>query len=752
MRTGTVSYKLEDLKKGVIIPIGFVGENDFTRVIFDAEEIYKKFPNASVSMKVQPPKGVIYPATVTRDGNDVTWQVKEADVANRGGGELQLTFTDGETKIKTYIARTDVKRSLAGNGPAPDPVQDWVDNAEEVLDDLAAMDNIAKTAEAGDVGKALSPKTVENGVVTEWQFVEPGAGTDDYADLDNKPSIAGVTLSGNKTLEDLGIAADDDLDNLADDVSDVKTAIHGITDGKETFSRYGTFVNGNLAAGVVYTNVKYRVTTNTIMTFTRALEITIAEGFRFLWNVFVNGSYSSNSDWQTGTVIIPANTSIKVLIARVTEDETETADINTFLSKIVFNTVIQDELENLEKDVTALGTEIDQKTDFVEFVTDPNFEDSTNIASDTTWQDGYYRSTAGNATSSQYTTNYTCSDFIPVKSGEKYRLYVNGTCTVITEYYTKAKNDGTEVSLGVVSQGASVDITVPDGKTFLALNCLMNHSNKVNVIHRLTQYDNEKNISFPRLVYGTQEWIGKKIVNFGDSVFDNGQTINEDISTYLTQLTGATVLNCAFGGCRMGAHTASQFDAFSMYKLADAISTGDWTAQDEALNGENIPGNFATTLARLKAIDFSTVDIVTISYGTNDFAGGLGLGGSSKYFTDWALDYSIKTIMSEYPNVRIFVCLPIYRVWLTEQYAFDEDSNTKEVTTWTGGDIKHKLTDFIEAEREVCKANQIPVIDNYYDLGVNKWNWLTYYPSNDGTHPKIEGRKLIAKHIASVIW
>ena len=230
MRTGTVSYKLEDLKKRVIIPIGFVGENDFTRVIFDAEEIYKKFPNASVSMKVQPPKGGIYPAAVTRDGNAVTWQVKEADVANRGGGELQLTFTDGETKIKTYIARTDVKRSLAGNGPAPDPVQDWVDNAEEVLDDLAAMDNIAKTALEGDIGKALSPKTVENGVVTEWQFVEPGAGTDDYADLDNKPSIAGVTLSGNKTLKDLGIASDDDLDNLADEVSDVKTAIHGLND------------------------------------------------------------------------------------------------------------------------------------------------------------------------------------------------------------------------------------------------------------------------------------------------------------------------------------------------------------------------------------------------------------------------------------------------------------------------------------------------------------------------------------------
>lgn len=542
-------------------------------------------------------------------------------------------------------------------------------------------------------------------------------------------------------------------DKTAGEVATLTEAITNGNGGKETFGSYGQFVNGNLASGVVYTNVKYRVTTNTIMTFSRALRVTVADGFRFLWHTFINGSYSTNSDWQTGTVTIPANSSIKVLIARVTEDETEVADINTFLSKVTFNTVVQNEIDDLTASVTSLDTEIDQKTDFVEFVTDPNFEDTTNIIADTTWQEGYYRGTNGNATTSQYTTNYICSDFIPVNPGEKYRLYVNGTCIVVAMYYSNAKDDGTEGSIGTVSgSGSHTDITVPDGKTFLALNCSMNHSNRVNVIHRLTQYDSEKSICFPRLVYGTQEWIGKKIVNFGDSIFDNGQATGEDVSTYLAQKTGATVLNCAFGGCRMGAHTASQFDAFSMYKLADAVATGVWTEQDEALSGQDIPGNFATTLARLKAIDFSEVDIITISYGTNDFAGGLGLGGESKYFTDWALDYSIKTILSEYPNVRIFVCLPIYRVWLTEQYAFDEDSNTKEVTTWTGGDVKHKLTDFVEAERTVCKANQIPVIDNYYELGINKWNWTTYIPSSDGTHPNTTGRDLMAEHIAHCIW
>ena len=42
-----------------------------------------------------------------------------------------------------------------------------------------------------------------------------GGGTSDYNDLTNKPSIAGVTLSGNKTLADLGIAASSDLATVA---------------------------------------------------------------------------------------------------------------------------------------------------------------------------------------------------------------------------------------------------------------------------------------------------------------------------------------------------------------------------------------------------------------------------------------------------------------------------------------------------------------------------------------------------------
>ena len=497
--------------------------------------------------------------------------------------------------------------------------------------------------------------------------------------------------------------------------------------------------NGLCSSASGYKMVKYKVTAG------QTVKVVSDDRFQFQTVASVPSSGTSNRvgvTYGSGTFVLTVPDTATYLIVSTTSTGS-TAAAYVGASKF----------ESIEAEITGVENEIEQKTDFVTFITDPDFEDKTNIIADTTWQEGYYRGTNGNATTSQYTTNYICSDFIPVNPGEKYRLYVNGTCGIYAEYYSNAKNDGTEVSLGTVSgSGSHVDITVPDGKTFLALNCSLNHSNRVNVIHRLTQYDSEKAICFPRLVYGTQEWIGKKIVNLGDSCFANGVTTGNDISAFIAKDNGATVYNCAFGGCRMGYHPYAQYDAFSMYKLADAIATGTWTEQDAVAVYEDVPSYFATTLAVLKAIDFSEVDIVTISYGTNDFTGGIGIGGDTKYYADWALKYSIETLLTAFPNLRIFVCMPMYRVWLTEQHEFDEDSNTKECTATLAGGASNKLTDFVEAERNVCKGLQIPVLDTYYDLGINKWNWTTYFPATDGTHQNETGRKLIAEYIASKLW
>ena len=265
----TISCKLEDLKT-MVIHIGYESENDYTSIRIDAGSVFAEYPQAVPALKVQPPKGSAYPAIVTRDGNIVIWNVKASDTAHNGNGEGQLTFTEGEVVKKGPPFKIVVHRSLQATGTAPDPIQDFIDEAEgivqdaeeaaekaeaaashapmigldgywyrwdaeaeeyvstgtqaqgpegepgqpgepgdptELIDDTAGTGTTGKTwsadkldaektsvlntidgmttATASDVGKALSPKTVANGKVTEWQFVEGGGGSVDPQDIED---------------------------------------------------------------------------------------------------------------------------------------------------------------------------------------------------------------------------------------------------------------------------------------------------------------------------------------------------------------------------------------------------------------------------------------------------------------------------------------------------------------------------------------------------------------------------------------
>ena len=241
--------------------------------------------------------------------------------------------------------------------------------------------------------------------------------------------------------------------------------------------------------------------------------------------------------------------------------------------------------------------------------------------------------------------------------------------------------------------------------------------------------------------------LGKKIVNFGDSIFGITRP-PKDISSYLAMMTGATVYNCGFGGCEMSTHADSNYNPFSMCNLATAIATDTWTDQETAAAASGMPAYFADTVTLLESIDFSKIDIVTIAYGTNDWNNGSPLdnGGNAdkQYFAD-AMRYSIETLLTAFPNLHIFVCTPIYRCFLNASYEFIDDTTTHENS--------HGLTlgDFIEKTVEVAKEYLLPVIDNY-NIGMNRYNRLTYFPSTDGAHPKPEGNQLIASHIAKELF
>ena len=279
MRSST--WRLEDLRNAKL-NLGFVGENEHTRFIFDSKKMYDQYPNAAVSMTVCPPEGASYPAIIERDGDLVIWDVTDSDLIHDGDGEIQLSFTQGETVAKTYIAKTTTCRALVPEGDIPEGIDDFLTRAgaaltaiPETIDEALAeakasgefdgpqgpagqdgtdgQDGYSPTATVTKSGKvATITITDKNGTTTAEVHDGDdggggGGGTGDYEDLENLPQIGGVTLKGNKSLHDLGIAAESDIPDptsiiddtagdgdtnktwSADKLADVKSEINSLT-------------------------------------------------------------------------------------------------------------------------------------------------------------------------------------------------------------------------------------------------------------------------------------------------------------------------------------------------------------------------------------------------------------------------------------------------------------------------------------------------------------------------------------------
>lgn len=274
------------------------------------------------------------------------------------------------------------------------------------------------------------------------------------------------------------------------------------------------------------------------------------------------------------------------------------------------------------------------------------------------------------------------------------------------------------------------------------------HSSKLSVT-----LDNFKRNSVVNVVCPLR---GKTIVNMGDSIFG---IFNPpfDISTYLSENTGATTYNCGFGGSSMATHVQTEtYAKFSFWKLIDAIVSGDFSEQETAmsLSSWTKPASYRLRLDTLKAIDFNDVDILTIAHGTNDFTYGYALDNTennedvSTYLG--ALRYSLRKLMTAYPKLRIFVCTPIFRTWIDtdgKPIHYSDDVTQRDL----GGYSELTYKDYMDGLKSVADEYNIGYIDNYH-IGINRYNRLNYFDDNDGAHPKIEGRKLIALHMAKDMW
>lgn len=134
---GAVSLRMADMQRWEI-PIGYVNENLRTQVRIDCKKMFDEYPNAVVSLAVLPPKGDAYPDVVTRDGDWIVWNILAHDVQYgfESKGAFQLTFTSGEIVAKSPVGRFKVTESIVPNADAPDPIADWISEANIILGEI----------------------------------------------------------------------------------------------------------------------------------------------------------------------------------------------------------------------------------------------------------------------------------------------------------------------------------------------------------------------------------------------------------------------------------------------------------------------------------------------------------------------------------------------------------------------------------------------------------------------------------------
>lgn len=199
------------------LPLGRVGENVHVQIVFQCNAIFADYPNATTKLIVTAPGGDSYAPEIEKSGTNILWTVTDSDLAEEGGGEVQLTFKDGDEKIKSYIGKTQIFRSLAENGKVPTPIENWIEKAEETVRQMAQDAADATVQDLADE---------KDSAIEEIQAQETASKTA----IAQAAADARASIPGEYTV-------------LSDDVSALKTAVNTLKDPEKDYAVTGSFAN-----------------------------------------------------------------------------------------------------------------------------------------------------------------------------------------------------------------------------------------------------------------------------------------------------------------------------------------------------------------------------------------------------------------------------------------------------------------------------------------------------------------------------
>ena len=236
---------------------------------------------------------------------------------------------------------------------------------------------------------------------------------------------------------------------------------------------------------------------------------------------------------------------------------------------------------------------------------------------------------------------------------------------------------------------------------------------------------------------GSLPLSGKTVILFGEDFEYYPQ-----VADYITEITGATVINAGIAGSTISAcHSDAYENAFSGDSLIRAYCYKKWnsssfSAQDEALASDAFPSGLNKTRCQavvdaLKAHGGGEITIL-VSFGKNDLVAGASLKNESST-SDSSTIYGAFSLVNgayslSYYN-SITCCSPVWAYYkdplATQKTAFEEKVNS--VTGTSGADV-------ITTIKEVADDINVPFVDllnvgfslsNELSLGatVGRYNW-----------------------------
>lgn len=337
--------------------------------------------------------------------------------------------------------------------------------------------------------------------------------------------------------------------------------------------------------------------------------------------------------------------------------------------------------------------------------------------------------------------SYRSSDYIPVTPGETYSL---GRVRFVAQYDKSQKfisgtyaDKNSAAQSSIVASGSAAYIRV-------SITTLNFYRGQVNLGASLAVYD-DYGYYLPNLIVSKSKFQGKKAVCFGDSI--TGCVDEMDLNNwcmYLKQATGMDVINQGYWSGRVAYSddSAAVINAFAFYELVDSIVSGNWSRQDIIYS---TPGyeQHAAQLEKLKQIDFTKVDFLTIALGTNDLSSDtpFEIEGQpmSVESVNGAFRYTISKLLTNYPQLHIIIMTPIYR--FTPSTGDDYMVNGRGVQS------------FVDDYKELGKELRIPVLNMFNDIGVNKYNRSYYWGANggDGLHPISTMKEVMGNKVAGFL-